>query len=77
MMMRLFTAVWAALSMNGIVTAHQPMVGGSKGYSLGIRDSIMIAHSFNGDEFGPAQQVIQTYTSVCYAGVDTIDDFLC
>ena len=25
------------------------------GYSLGIRDSIMIAHSFQGDEFGPAQ----------------------
>jgi 6-pyruvoyltetrahydropterin/6-carboxytetrahydropterin synthase len=27
----------------------------SEGFSLGIRDSIMIAHSFNGEEFGPAQ----------------------
>eukprot|EP00277_Geminigera_cryophila_P014284 CAMPEP_0179458766 /NCGR_PEP_ID=MMETSP0799-20121207/42240_1 /TAXON_ID=46947 /ORGANISM="Geminigera cryophila, Strain CCMP2564" /LENGTH=187 /DNA_ID=CAMNT_0021260193 /DNA_START=103 /DNA_END=663 /DNA_ORIENTATION=+ len=25
------------------------------GYSLGLRDSIMIAHSFKGEEFGPAQ----------------------
>lgn len=26
-------------------------------YSLGVRDSIMIAHSFKGREFGPAQGV--------------------
>ena len=26
-------------------------------YALGIRDSIMIAHSFKGKEFGPAQKV--------------------
>jgi 6-pyruvoyltetrahydropterin/6-carboxytetrahydropterin synthase len=33
------------------------------GYSLGIRDSIMIAHSFKGSEFGPAQGVHgATYT---------------
>lgn len=25
------------------------------GFTLGIRDSIMIAHSFKGEEFGPAQ----------------------
>jgi 6-pyruvoyltetrahydropterin/6-carboxytetrahydropterin synthase len=27
----------------------------SDGFQLGIRDSIMIAHSFKGEEFGPAQ----------------------
>lgn len=57
MAMRLFTAVWSALAMVAMVNAHHPMGGGRKGYSLGIRDSIMIAHSFDGDEFGPAQQV--------------------
>ncbi|KAG5188667.1 hypothetical protein JKP88DRAFT_177840 [Tribonema minus] len=32
-------------------------------YTLGIRDSIMIAHSFKGAEFGPAQQMHgATYT---------------
>ena len=32
-------------------------------YSLGIRDSIMIAHSFRGEEFGPAQNLHgATYT---------------
>ncbi len=36
---------------------------GGGGYSLGIRDSIMIAHSFKGSEFGPAQGVHgATYT---------------
>eukprot|EP01035_Chromulina_nebulosa_P016903 gene16903-22392_t len=35
----------------------------SNGYSLGIRDSIMIAHSFYGKEFGPAQSTHgATYT---------------
>mmetsp|Transcript_24434 Transcript_24434/g.40698 ORF Transcript_24434/g.40698 Transcript_24434/m.40698 type:complete len:153 (+) Transcript_24434:1-459(+) len=33
------------------------------GFSLGIRDSIMIAHSFHGEEFGPAQNMHgATYT---------------
>lgn len=33
------------------------------GFSLGIRDSIMIAHSFTGSEFGPAQALHgATYT---------------
>ena len=33
------------------------------GYSLGLRDSIMIAHSFKGEEFGPAQSMHgATYT---------------
>lgn len=32
-------------------------------FSLGIRDSIMIAHSFKGEEFGPAQNLHgATYT---------------
>ena len=32
-------------------------------FSLGIRDSIMIAHSFEGKEFGPAQNMHgATYT---------------
>ena len=32
-------------------------------YSLGLRDSIMIAHSFKGEEFGPAQNMHgATYT---------------
>jgi len=31
----------------------------SASYTLGIRDSIMIAHSFKGTEFGPAQNVSQ------------------
>eukprot|EP00961_Rhodomonas_salina_P287029 3878494-Rhodomonas_salina.3 len=31
--------------------------GHGSGYSLGIRDSIMIAHSFKGKEFGPAQEM--------------------
>ena len=32
-------------------------------FTLGIRDSIMIAHSFQGDEFGPAQNMHgATYT---------------
>lgn len=46
--------------MVAMASAHHPTAGGGgghKGYSLGIRDSIMIAHSFEGAEFGPAQQV--------------------
>ena len=32
-------------------------------FSLGIRDSIMISHSFRGEEFGPAQNLHgATYT---------------
>lgn len=35
----------------------------ASGYSLGVRDSIMIAHSFRGKEFGPAQNLHgATYT---------------
>lgn len=26
-------------------------------FAVGVRDSLMIAHSFTGEEFGPAQQV--------------------
>ncbi|CAM9738916.1 unnamed protein product [Chrysoparadoxa australica] len=33
------------------------------GFSLGVRDSIMIAHSFKGERFGPAQKLHgATYT---------------
>jgi 6-pyruvoyltetrahydropterin/6-carboxytetrahydropterin synthase len=35
----------------------------SDGFTLGVRDSIMIAHSFTGEEFGPAQSLHgATYT---------------
>ena len=37
--------------------------GGGERYSLGLRYSIMIAHSFAGEEFGPAQNMHgATYT---------------
>lgn len=52
-------ATCIALTMY-LASAHRPTAGtggGHRGYSLGIRDSIMIAHSFQGPEFGPAQQV--------------------
>mmetsp|Transcript_10064 Transcript_10064/g.30738 ORF Transcript_10064/g.30738 Transcript_10064/m.30738 type:complete len:122 (+) Transcript_10064:316-681(+) len=43
------------------------------GYSLGVRDSIMIAHSFKGEEFGPAQEVHgATYTVDCELGSDEL-----
>jgi 6-pyruvoyltetrahydropterin/6-carboxytetrahydropterin synthase len=35
----------------------------AEGFTLGIRDSIMIAHAFEGEEFGPAQSLHgATYT---------------
>jgi 6-pyruvoyltetrahydropterin/6-carboxytetrahydropterin synthase len=37
------------------LTAMRLRGGHHEGYSLGIRDSMMIAHSFQGEEFGPAQ----------------------
>lgn len=52
--------VTCALLALYLASAHNPTAGnrgGHRGYSLGIRDSIMIAHSFQGPEFGPAQQV--------------------
>ncbi|CAM9871482.1 unnamed protein product, partial [Hapterophycus canaliculatus] len=64
-MMRLLSAVWFSLVL-ALTSAHHPTMGsggGHKGYSLGIRDSIMIAHSFEGPQFGPAQQMHgATYT---------------
>jgi 6-pyruvoyltetrahydropterin/6-carboxytetrahydropterin synthase len=43
------------------------------GYSLGIRDSIMIAHSFKGTEFGPAQNLHgATYTVEVEFSVDEL-----
>lgn len=58
-MMRLVAMVWVCL-MAVLTSAHNPTAGGGgghKGFSLGIRDSIMIAHSFEGPQFGPAQEV--------------------
>mmetsp|Transcript_6182 Transcript_6182/g.12105 ORF Transcript_6182/g.12105 Transcript_6182/m.12105 type:complete len:82 (-) Transcript_6182:4313-4558(-) len=35
-------------------------------FTLGVRDSIMIAHSFHGESFGPAQKMHgATYTVDC------------
>ncbi|CAN0008043.1 unnamed protein product [Pylaiella littoralis] len=64
-MMRVLALLWLSLVL-GFTSAHHPTAGGGgghKGYSLGIRDSIMIAHSFEGSQFGPAQQMHgATYT---------------
>lgn len=59
MAMRMLVTI--LVSLVAIAFGHHPTMGGGsghKGYSLGIRDSIMIAHSFEGPEFGPAQQVL-------------------
>ena len=57
--MLIFTIlILASLSSFVCVCAHQ-----LESFSLGIRDSIMIAHSFQGEEFGPAQNLHgATYT---------------
>eukprot|EP01038_Epipyxis_sp_PR26KG_P006572 gene6572-9033_t len=45
-------------------------VFGSDSFTLGVRDSIMIAHSFTGTEFGPAQNM--------HGATYTVDvDFIC
>ncbi|KAA8491708.1 hypothetical protein FVE85_9755 [Porphyridium purpureum] len=44
-------------------------------FTLGVRDSIMIAHSFSGAEFGPAQNMHgATYTVDCEFGTDKLVD---
>lgn len=77
--MRLLTAVLVYL-MAAFTSAHFPTAGGGgghKGFSLGIRDSIMIAHSFEGAQFGPAQEVCFTthllFLSFTY-DLDLVDD---
>ena len=51
-----YLIVVVALLLASAVAHQQP-------FSLGIRDSIMIAHSFEGTEFGPAQALHgATYT---------------
>ena len=46
-----------------IFNACSVLASNSGEFSLGIRDSIMIAHSFRGEEFGPAQNLHgATYT---------------
>ena len=50
--------ILVSLSIFLRVGAHQ-----MESFSLGIKDSIMIAHSFQGEEFGPAQNLHgATYT---------------
>lgn len=34
-----------------------PLRASKMTFAVGVRDSLMIAHSFKGDEFGPAQRV--------------------
>lgn len=66
--MKMIGATCLALTFY-LASAHHPTAGngrGHRGYSLGIRDSIMIAHSFQGPEFGPAQQVDRGSTSYAY-----------
>jgi len=50
--------------------------GESSGFTLGIRDSIMVAHSFKGKEFGPAQAMHgATYTvDVDFAADELVKD---
>ena len=45
------------------IIATLVLARGAAEYSLGVRDSLMIAHSFKGSEFGPAQRLHgATYT---------------
>lgn len=72
MTMRLLAAVWMSLVV-AFTSAHHPTAGGAgghKGFSLGIRDSIMIAHSFEGPQFGPAQEVRLTSYWSSFASVN-------
>jgi hypothetical protein len=56
-------AGWRATDQKALTTMPLRLRGGASGYSLGLRDSIMIAHSFKGQEFGPAQSMHgATYT---------------
>lgn len=69
-MMAIRMLVMILVSLVAMASAHHPTMGGGsghKGYSLGIRDSIMIAHSFEGPQFGPAQQVLVLLYETCVA----------
>lgn len=58
----LFNAT-AALALIALSCLAKVVAHSANGYSLGVRDSIMIAHSFTGEEFGPAQSLHgATYT---------------
>lgn len=51
------------LFLCGVLAFARGDIAGGSGFSLGIRDSVMIAHSFTGSEFGPAQALHgATYT---------------
>jgi len=54
---------WLLVCLLWLASAAAHSTGDASGFSLGIRDSIMIAHSFKGEEFGPAQNLHgATYT---------------
>jgi 6-pyruvoyltetrahydropterin/6-carboxytetrahydropterin synthase len=57
-----------------VLILHLSVLAASE-FSLGIRDSIMIAHSFTGEEFGPAQNMHgATYTvDVDFSCADLVD----
>ena len=51
------------LSVVGAFLAGLHGTAAASGYALGVRESLMIAHSFKGEEFGPAQELHgATYT---------------
>lgn len=59
--MRLLSICLAILGFITLVSKSESH--SSDGFTLGVRDSIMIAHSFTGEEFGPAQSLHgATYT---------------
>ena len=58
MMSILFATIASFICIGSKVNGYS-----SEGFTLGVRDSIMIAHSFLGEEFGPAQSLHgATYT---------------
>lgn len=44
------------------------------GYALSVRDTMMIAHSFKGPEFGPAQGVCQYWGVVYFSSEFCVSD---
>src|SRR4028119_1056560 len=49
----------ASVNSGGVAAPahHQPRYGPARMFSVGVRDHVMIAHSFNGEVFGPAQRL--------------------
>eukprot|EP00981_Chlorochromonas_danica_P011336 scaffold3873_cov177-Ochromonas_danica.AAC.16 len=81
-MMKMISTLWSSSSFYQLILCilflSLTLVSSSSSspageFTLGVRDSIMIAHSFQGTEFGPAQQLHgATYT----VDVDFIRDQL-